>query len=904
MKKSFALVFTGLLALSLTGCHNELNFETVIEGPTHSVVFTADKIIDTKTGIASEDDSGVSYKWIDGDIARMRITESYEYEAVNPETSEIEKKTSTKAGTITSMNITNDGKKATFNVTFAGNAPDAEVTYLASYAGSHSGNGNPLIPAAQSPLQASFDPAADVLVSDPIVRDARDTENDEFTFNMTRKVSVNKMTLKGLEEGEVISSVTFSSDKNHSAYYQLATGNYSSNGKTLTFSFTTNNTVPASGEFPVYFTTAPVDDATFTVTVTTDKNTYEKTAAKTISFACGTVRRFGVDLEGCATPISAGTVYTLVENQGDLYPGATYIIVANSEGSFYALGAQSTNNRSAVSVTEDSGVITIDNAVAAKPVVLESVSGGYLFKDAESNQYLYASSTSKNYMHSTDDETEPNAVWTISISEGVAHIVNVGNTDRGTMRFNPNNGSPLFAAYASTSVVGTGDLALYVDLDTCVPTLATPNVLAEVQNTNEIYVTWDEVANADSYLVTLSCTGQANQNIATQDEEATFTSLADGTYTVTVKAISNDHTSYLDSRLATVENLLIGTPKGSVSNPYTAGEILTNYPDGSGDDFYYVSGTISNIQEVSTAHGNATYTITDGVNSILVYRGKYLNNANFASESQIAVNDEVIVYGQIGVYNSTPQLAQGNYLYSINGKSKTLTAGSLSTTKDDENKTVTVIWGSATGTDSDISYVVNCGTQSYNANAAGSHTFTMPDYGEYAVTVVASASDAISAEVNTTVTLTDPNASGGTLTLDFESTASSYTDWTITNIVTQQTNSNVNGHTGSYYGDTDGKTTGSIVTKNTIASPGTLTFYVSKESTNTNAGSVWKISVSSNGSSWTQVGDDQAAASGITRGTWTEVSRDLSSYSNVYVKIEYSGTTAVRCIDDISLTYN
>ena len=70
--------------------------------------------------------------------------------------------------------------------------------------------------------------------------------------------------------------------------------------------------------------------------------------------------------------------------------------------------------------------------------------------------------------------------------------------------------------------------------------------------------------------------------------------------------------------------------------------------------------------------------------------------------------------------------------------------------------------------------------------------------------------------------------------MDFESTASSYTDWTITNIVTQQTNSNVNGHTGSYYGDTDGKTTGSIVTKNTIASPGTLTFYVSKESTNTN----------------------------------------------------------------------
>ena len=147
-------------------------------------------------------------------------------------------------------------------------------------------------------------------------------------------------------------------------------------------------------------------------------------------------------------------------------------------------------------------------------------------------------------------------------------------------------------------------------------------------------------------------------------------------------------------------------------------------------------------------------------------------------------------------------------------------------------------------------------------------------------------------------------SAGDVLTLDFESAASSYTDWTITSIVTQQTNSSVPAHGGSYYGDTNGKTSGSIVTKNKIANPGILTFYVSKESTNTNASSVWKISVSSNGSSWTQVGDDQAAAASITRGKWTEVTRNLSAYSDVYVKIEYSGTTAVRCIDDISLAYN
>ena len=153
-----------------------------------------------------------------------------------------------------------------------------------------------------------------------------------------------------------------------------------------------------------------------------------------------------------------------------------------------------------------------------------------------------------------------------------------------------------------------------------------------------------------------------------------------------------------------------------------------------------------------------------------------------------------------------------------------------------------------------------------------------------------------------TATFTPTQTNGGTLTLDFENTASSYSsDWTITTITTQK--NTITAHGGSYYGNTDGKTSGSIQTANIVANPGTLTFYISKESNNTKASS-WLVKVSSDGSSWTQVGDSQSASSGITNGTWTEVTRDLTSYSNVYIKIEYDGTAAIRCIDDISLTYN
>lgn len=41
----------------------------------------------------------------------------------------------------------------------------------------------------------------------------------------------------------------------------------------------------------------------------------------------------------------------------------------------------------------------------------------------------------------------------------------------------------------------------------------------------------------------------------------------------------------------------------------------------------------------------------------------------------------------------------------------------------------------------------------------------------------------------------------------------------------------------------------------------------------------------------------------MSKGKWIEVSRDLSGYNDVYVRISYNGTTAVRCIDNITLTY-
>ena len=138
-----------------------------------------------------------------------------------------------------------------------------------------------------------------------------------------------------------------------------------------------------------------------------------------------------------------------------------------------------------------------------------------------------------------------------------------------------------------------------------------------------------------------------------------------------------------------------------------------------------------------------------------------------------------------------------------------------------------------------------------------------------------------------------------TLSVDFESKLATYTDWKFSNIVQSKA---ITAHGGTFYGNTNGKTTAFVQTKNIIAAPQQLTFYFSKESGNDNKNSFWKIQVSSNGSKWSDVKSVKAAPTKDV-GVWTEVTQSLTEYTNVYVRVYYSGTSAIRCIDDVTITY-
>ncbi len=138
--------------------------------------------------------------------------------------------------------------------------------------------------------------------------------------------------------------------------------------------------------------------------------------------------------------------------------------------------------------------------------------------------------------------------------------------------------------------------------------------------------------------------------------------------------------------------------------------------------------------------------------------------------------------------------------------------------------------------------------------------------------------------------------------IDFESNLTSYTTWKFTNIGTS--NSTITAHGGSKYGATinssgNGTQSSSIETKEKIANPETFTCYISKTTTNTSASS-WYVQVSSDGSAWQTV--ETYDAKNMNKGTWKEFSVNLSNYQNVFVRLYYYGSTAIRAVDDISLT--
>jgi len=144
--------------------------------------------------------------------------------------------------------------------------------------------------------------------------------------------------------------------------------------------------------------------------------------------------------------------YHLVTSTDQLVAGRTYLIVNTAAGKALST-TQNNNNRTATDVTITDGVIdTINDAVCK--LTLGAVGNNWTFFDANwssNGGYLYAASSGSNLLN-TQASNNANGQWSISIaSNGTATIVAQGSNSRNQLRYNPNNNSPIFSCYGSTS---------------------------------------------------------------------------------------------------------------------------------------------------------------------------------------------------------------------------------------------------------------------------------------------------------------------------------------------------------------------------------------------------------------------------------------------------------------------
>ena len=249
------------------------------------------------------------------------------------------------------------------------------------------------------------------------------------------------------------------------------------------------------------------------------------------------MKKFLLALIGAAACLGASaTDYELVTSASDLKAGDNYLIVGKNDTNYYAMGAAQTNNFKGTAVTLDNTTISITNEDVT-PVTLRSTGDSdypYQF-EISGSKYLYAASTSSNYMKATITATEAKSFASLEVaSTGVATVkfknLNAsGSGIRNWMRFNYNNGNPIFSCYTS----GQNDVYLYKEVTT-VATVAKP----EFSVNTGIFT--------EAFNVTISCETEGAEIRYTTDEsepDATSTLYTAGTEipvsaTTTLKAIA------------------------------------------------------------------------------------------------------------------------------------------------------------------------------------------------------------------------------------------------------------------------------------------------------------------------------------------------------------------------------
>ena len=604
--KSWALVAAA--AMGTVACQKEMQESLPVNGDTVQVTFVAGTA-DTKTSVDTSGETPV-FAW--GENETFAVLEQTDALAA--------------ATSVTYAKV--DGK-AHITAEFASNPGKESYDYATIYPASGYVSATGLdkatlgLPAVQTMAEGSYDPNADLMVSEVVTANAQPTEAQMVRF--TRMAAVVKMTLKNftLEAGDQVEQVIFTAE-GKSLAGKVSTDLSDPHKFTVAEGAGIDNvTVNTTSSTDVYFTVLPTTleaGNSYTVTVLTNKKIYIKPgtipADNSLVFKAGMVTRFGVNMAS-VVPIDK---WVLVKDASTLKEGDVVTIAAKDYDK--ALSTKLYSNASETSTSAKRGladITKIDNYLIGGEdlqqltLVTGTVDGTFSFYDEARGKFLVSSSKSSTYLvNQVYCDVNTSFKITIDGATTAATITNTEGAYEGNLlRYNSNgyftsnqNSSTVYKDVCIYRLEGTVGTIPVVDATVTVPDSDEPVVIAEegaaeATAISEVVFNYvgDWTITPSTEAAWLNVAYDATKNCLTYTAEANTGAKREATVTITATLEGQESLTW------TVNVLQKGAPE-----EITIAEFITKGQDV--NVAYKITGRITEM----TSSSSGTFKLTDGTN--------------------------------------------------------------------------------------------------------------------------------------------------------------------------------------------------------------------------------------------------------------------------------------------------
>lgn len=470
-----------------------------------------------------------------------------------------------------------------------------------------------------------------------------------FTSKLAEKVVSAKLSVT---DGSIANSSVTTDYDNHFVF----SDDKPLNEITITFE---EGTAPDATDFKLWYNVRPTSYSNMTLEVETTGHKMTISRNSDGAYYSGKLYKVVKDIDdkwvakGGETPVTKD--FVLVTSAQSDWSGS-YLLVGANDVNYYAFDESVYENSTwgkCSKVVVENNTIASTYSTMAVDVVPGTTENTYSIL-TPSGKYLSASA--KGAFNLDGTYSADNCDFTISFDEkNVLVIKQASSTKNRQIRYNYNNGNGGLRWYEGTSVE---PVYLYKG-----PSIA--KYLVSFASVEGGTLSASAIKAEEGAEITLTAEPQLgyefNNDWSVTATDGTVINVVDNKFTMPAQdvTVSGTFTSNIKYDHAGTEN-----------DPYNVLDVLKlieTLKNGASSSEINAKGVIKSIKEVSTTYKNATYTIGDETTSetVTIYRGKYINGADFTSTDQIKIGDEVVIKGRVTNYKGSKQFSTGSRIVSL-----------------------------------------------------------------------------------------------------------------------------------------------------------------------------------------------------------------------------------------------